>query len=59
MNYGYIVGQELASLTYFENRLLIAYNPNERRDLETVIQNIKRTLRVYAERKTPSEAVGS
>lgn len=44
MNYGYIVGQEAASLTYFEARLRSVSNPDERRDLEIVIQTIKRTL---------------
>jgi len=44
MTYGYIVGQEMASLSYYEARLRAASNPQERKDLENVVQNIKRAV---------------
>ena len=53
MHYGYIIGQEAASLGYFEARLRTATNLEERRGLETVIQNIQRALEM-ARRETPS-----
>ncbi len=46
MNYGYIIGQESASLAYFELRLQRASSPDERKDLENVIRSIKRALEV-------------
>lgn len=44
MTYGYIIGQEAASLTYFEARLRAAGDPEERKELENVVQNIKRAV---------------
>ena len=45
MNYGYIVGQESKALAYYEARLQVVSSPDERRDLETVLQNIKRVVK--------------
>jgi hypothetical protein len=46
MAYGYIIGQEAASLSYFEARLRNSSNPEERKNLEGVVQNIKRACEV-------------
>ena len=46
MTYGYIVGRERASLSYFEGRLRDAVNPQEREELGNVVRNVKRALEV-------------
>jgi hypothetical protein len=59
MTYGYIVGQETASLTYFEARLRAACDPEERKELENVVQNIKRAVETPGQPAAPMERTWS
>jgi len=59
MTYGYIVGREAASLSYFEARLRAACNPQERKDLEGVVRNIKRAVEVRGPTGPPAERIWS
>jgi hypothetical protein len=44
MNYGYIVGQEAMSLLYYEARLEKLSGPQERKQIERVIENLRRAV---------------
>ena len=59
MAYGYIVGQEMASLWYFEARLRSASDAPEREELEGVVRNIKRAVEVRGTTSVPGERVWS
>lgn len=59
MTYGYIVGREAASLSYFEARLRAATDPEERKALESVVRNIKSAVEVRGAGATPGERVWS
>jgi hypothetical protein len=59
MTYGYIIGQEMASLSYFEGRLRTAFNPQEREDLENVVRNIKRAVETHGPVAPPAQRTWS
>ena len=59
MAYGYIVGREDESLGYFERRLRTASDPQERQDLEGVVNNLKRAVEARGTAAPPVERTWS
>lgn len=59
MTYGYIVGQEDESLGYFEARLRTALDAQERKDLESVVRNLKEAIEARGTAAPPVERTWS
>ena len=59
MTYGYFVGQEEESLGYFEARLRTASDPEEKKDLEIVVRNVRRAVEVRGPAATPPQQTWS
>ena len=59
MTYGYFVGQEEESLGYFEARMRTASDPQEKKDLEIVVRNIRRAVEVRGPAATPAQRTWS